>query len=210
MDILAREFVSCTARWGLTVSTSKTKVMALGDDSALCGIHLESGGVIDQVPSFTYLSGSTDDNGSLDGKVAVQLAKASRVSGSLQMPISQYKPLSIRTKRLVYTTIVLTTLFYGAETWALKATHLQRLNVFHHVCSRAILGVCRSTQWQDRLTSEEIAKRVRLPADIGELLWCHRLRWLGHIARMDSSCLPKQVLFGELLSRGPSHGPRKR
>ena len=53
---------------------------------------------IDQVASFTYLGGSLDDNGSLDGEVAVQLAKASRVFGSLQMPISQYKPLSIRTE----------------------------------------------------------------------------------------------------------------
>ena len=140
MDILAKEFVSCTARWGLTVSTSKTKVMAVGDDSARCGIHLESGDVIDQVASFTYLGGSLDDNGSLEGEVAVQLAKASFVFGSLQMPISQYKPLSIRTKRLVYTAIVLITLFYGAETWALKVTHLRWLNVFHHACSRAILG----------------------------------------------------------------------
>ena len=115
VDILAREFVSCTARWGLTVSTSKTKVMAVGDDYARCGIHLESGDVIDQMASFTYLGGSLDDNGSLDGEVAVQLAKASLVFGSLQMPISHYKPLSIRTKRLVYTASVHTALFYGAE-----------------------------------------------------------------------------------------------
>ena len=87
---------------------------------------------------------------------------------------------------------------------------------WHLLCSISTLpwllprGVSRSTQWQDRVTSEDIAKRVRLPADIRELLRCHRLRWLGHIARMDSSRLPKQVLFGELPSRGPSHGPRKR
>ena len=40
---MAREFLCCIARWDLTVSTSKTKVMAVGDDSAQCGIHLESG-----------------------------------------------------------------------------------------------------------------------------------------------------------------------
>ena len=90
--------------------------MAVGDDYARCGIHLESGGVIDQMARFTYLGGSLDDNSSLDGEVAVQLAKASLVFGSLQMPISHYKPLSICTKRLVYTASVLTTLFYGAET----------------------------------------------------------------------------------------------
>ena len=54
---MEREFLSHTGRWGLTVSTSKTKAMAVGDDSAQCGTHLESGDVIDQVASFTYLGG---------------------------------------------------------------------------------------------------------------------------------------------------------
>ena len=37
-----------------------------------------------------------------------------------------------------------------------------------------------------------------------------RLEWLGHVARMDSSRMPRQILFGSLLTRRPAHGPRKR
>ena len=105
---------------------------------------------------------------------------------------------------------MLTTLFHGAESWAVKAYHLQRLNVFHHACSRAILGISRSTQWQERLTTKEIAERVGLPADISDMLRRHLLRWVGHIARLDDGRLPKQVLFGELPATRPRHGPKKR
>ena len=38
----------------------------------------------------------------------------------------------------------------------------------------------------------------------------HRLRWLGHMAHMESDRLPKQLLFGELVKRRPSHVVKRR
>ena len=37
-----------------------------------------------------------------------------------------------------------------------------------------------------------------------------RLRWLGRLARMESSRMPKQLLFGELEKKRPSHGTKRR
>ena len=42
------------------------------------------------------------------------------------------------------------------------------------------------------------------------LLMKHRLRWLGHLARMEPYRLPKQILYGELDKRRPRHGTRRR
>ena len=42
------------------------------------------------------------------------------------------------------------------------------------------------------------------------LLALCRLRWLGHVGRMEADRLPKQIMFGELLSARPFHGPKLR
>ena len=49
-----------------------------------------------------------------------------------------------------------------------------------------------------------------MPDGIGVLLVQRRLRWLGHMARMNDNHLPKQMLFGELLTTRPFHGPKLR
>ena len=111
---------------------------------------------------------------------------------------------------LVYRAVVLTTLLYGAETWPVKAEHLRRLNSFHHACLRTILGISRCVQWEEPLSSATLGKLFGMDHDIAIVLQKYRLRWLGHVARMEDSRLPKSLLFGELPHTRPPHGPKKR
>ncbi len=62
----------------------------------------------------------------------------------------------------------------------------------------------------DRLTTNELAQRLGMPLTIGDVLKQHRLRWLGHVARMEDQRLPKQLLFGEGTATRPRHGPKRR
>ena len=45
---------------------------------------------------------------------------------------------------------------------------------------------------------------------IADLVMEKRLRWLGHLGRMDDCRLPKKMLFGELRKRRAFHGPKRR
>ena len=58
------------------------------------------------------------------------------------------------------------------------------------------------------------ASTASIPAGItdtvGEMLIRHQLRWLGHLGRMGSERLSKQLLFGEFIKTRPQHGAKKR
>ena len=57
---------------------------------------------------------------------------------------------------------------------------------------------------------QELATRLGMRDSIGDCLSRHRLRWLGHLSRMDGDRLPKQILFAEGIACRPRHGPKKR
>ena len=101
-------------------------------------------------------------------------------------------------------------LLYGSETWTLKAPLLRRLDTFHRQCVRTILSVTRDQQWQEHRSSEDLAMRSGMPASLDESIHENRFRWLGHLARMNDTRLPKQVLFAEVTNTRPRHGPKRR
>ena len=58
---------------------------------------------------------------------------------------------------------------------------------------RRILGI----SWSDHITNQAVHTKSGIPS-IQAILSKNRLRWLGHVKRMDNSRLPKLLLFGQL------------
>ena len=68
-----------------------------------------------------------------------------------------------------------------------------RFNTFHLRSIRRILGI----SWLDKVTNADVLSRAGLPS-MYTLLRQRRLRWLGHVRRMDDGRIPKYILYGEL------------
>ena len=206
------KFVNSASKWGLTVSVRKTKGMVIGRHLAPTDslpVQLDEGPV-EIVKSFTYLGSNITDDGEVSEEVKCRIIKAARAFGCLRKAIFQNRHISVDTKRKVYRAAVLSVLLYGAETWTIKTDSLKRLSVFHNRCIRTIMGVTRYQQWKERLSSKRIAKACGMEETLEHLLIRQRLRWLGHLARMDPCRIPKQLLFGELEKKRPSHGTKRR
>ena len=101
--------------------------------------------------------------------------------------------LSERAKALVYQACVLSTLLYGSESWTAYARQEKHLNSFHLHCLRRLLKV----KWQDRVPNTEVLVCAGL-LSMFALLSHRRLRWLGHVHRMELHRLPREILYGEL------------
>ena len=101
--------------------------------------------------------------------------------------------LTTNTKMKVYHACVLSTLLYGSEAWTLYSRQEHRLNAFHLRCLRRLLGIT----WQDRVTNKDVLAQAGI-SSMFAMLTQRRLRWLGHVCRMDDGRIPKDVLYGEL------------
>ena len=60
------------------------------------------------------------------------------------------------------------------------------------------------------ISSVQVSQMFGMEESMEDLILKRRLRWLGHVARMDDSRLPKKMLFGWLLQRRPQHGTKMR
>ena len=120
------------------------------------------------------------------GKAATNIAKISA-------RVWENKKLTTQTKVAVYRACIVSTLLNGSESWATYAGQEKRLNIFHMRCLRRILSI----SWTDKVSNNEELERAESPS-MFTLLRQRRLRWLGHVHRMEDGRIPKDLLYGEL------------
>ena len=94
---------------------------------------------------------------------------------------------------------------YGFESWTTKSDTVRRLEVFHNRCLKGILGITASHHRTEHLITVEIAKHFGMRESLEDLITARRLRWLGHVTRMDEDKIPKWMLFGWLPQQRPAH-----
>ena len=97
------------------------------------------------------------------------------------------------TKLKVYNQCVTPLLLYGSETWTLYHHHVKQLRTIQQRHLRLILKI----KWDHFITNDEVLERAKT-LDIETTLVKNRLRWLGHVGRMDDNRPVKELLFGEL------------
>ena len=177
--------------FGLTISLKKINV--LGQDTEAPPVITIDDYELDAVCQFTYIGSTITDNLSLDTEINKMIGKAASTLARLTARVWTSPKLSIKTKMAVYNACVIRTLLYGSKTWNTYAGQERRLNTFHVRSIRRILGM----SWQDKVTNSDVLSRAGLPT-MYTLLRQRRLRWLGHVRRMEDGRIPKDILYGKL------------
>ena len=157
--IAMTEFASTASDFGLSVSFTKTKVMADGretteEDESPLSVGSE---MVQNVKEFPYLGSVVASSGILGSEIDRRISQASKAFGALKRAVFQDHNLTTHTKHLVYNACVLSVL-YGSESWIPLRKHL-KMDAFHNRCIRITLGTSRKQQWSQHMTSQEIRER---------------------------------------------------
>ena len=162
--------------------------------------------IVDSVPSFSYLGSLLSSVATCEGEIQNRIRTAHMAYGRLTKRVFEKHGLNFQTKVMVLRAVVLSTLLYACETRTIYSRDVKQLEKFQQAKLRQIIRV----RWKDKIANNEILTRASLPS-IEAIILQHRLRWVGHIACMPPTRLPKIILYGELAEgKRPIGGPRHR
>ncbi|KAJ4809245.1 hypothetical protein LUZ62_021811 [Rhynchospora pubera] len=118
-------------------------------------------------------------------KEALKRMKVGKALGPDNIPIERQasgvlcdKKVPQKLKGKFYRTAIRPAMLYGAECWATKRRHVQKMSVAE---MRMLRWICGHTR-KDRIRNDDIRDMVGV-TPIEEKLIQHRLRWFGHIQR---------------------------
>ena len=134
------------------------------------------------------------------------MSKASMPLGRLRKRLWKNYNISIRVKGKIYRVIIPSNLLYEVDTWMLYRRHVKKLHAFMMRHMRSIMKI----RWQDKVTNIKILKLAGLPF-MEDLLIRKNLHWIGHLLRMPTDRISRQVLYSQLPEKQRSRGrPRFR
>jgi hypothetical protein len=109
----------------------------------------------------------------------------------------------------IYNTMIRPVVTYSSETWTLTAKDKNNQRIFESQILRKIFGpVNTDSVWRIR-NNREIDSLIE-GADIVRFIKAQRIKWLGHIQRMDQARLIRKLLDWKPVKTRPVGKPRQR
>jgi hypothetical protein len=127
-----------------------------------------------------------------------------KITGILNNVFRPQKSLK-KTRITFYNTLALPVLFYGSETWTIKARDTKRITAAEMKYMRRTAGYI----WTDYKTSVQIAKELKITPILDKLLEYTR-NWIQHVNRMPRNRLPRVMKHYSPTGRRNHGRPLKR
>ena len=154
-------------------------------------INLDGGNIL-VVDRFSYLGDVLGVEGGAQEAVTSRIRSAWKKFKQVSNVICG-KSISLKVRGTLYKSNVRSALTYGAECWTLKVEDERRLKTTE---MRILRMICGKTV-KDKMNNEKIREMTGVER-LEEFLREQRLRWLGHLERMDEERGPVKALHLEV------------
>ena len=161
---------------GLKINASKTKILKINTKSN--NPVLLDTATIEEVSDFVYLGSKITADGNSEVEVLARIGKARGAFASLSN-IWRSAKISTSTKLKVFKSNVLGVLLYGAESWKITNSIINKLDVFQTRCLRRIMRIF----WPQTISNADLHKRTNTKP-LSQEIKRRRWRWIGHVCRM--------------------------
>ena len=92
----------------------------------------------------------------------------------------------------IYKTLIRPVVTYGSKTWTLTISDENLLRIFERNIPRKIYGPIQDGDiWRIR-NNEELNRSIK-GEDIVKFIKAQRIRWLGHVKRMEEGAMPRKM-----------------
>ena len=202
---VASTWVSTMRSNGMSINTAKgkTEFMHISRRREEFEVYMEDR-KLHQANSYKYLGVVVDDSNIQETELNARIEKYTR-NFMMLYPLMKEKCIPTQVKTTIYNTILKPILTYGAECWSLTTKTSSRLQAAEMKVLRTIRGVTR----RDRLKNERIRADLSVKPLLREIEE-NKLRWYGHVKRMDEERLAKRYLEWKPQGKRPVGRPRKR
>ena len=179
---------------GLKLNPSKCEWIA---SHSVTGELLLNGVAMKRVPQFCYLGSVITPDGDASAEIANRIGKAKGVFKTMDTALWGRREIPASLKVRLFDSLILAILLYGVEATPLRVAETRSLASFESRCLRRIMGI----HWSQGVSSEELLHRAGRVDGAGNILTMakrvrqFRLRWLGHLSRMNDERLPKQIFY---------------
>ena len=102
--------------------------------------------------------------------------------------------IELYSKYMFFMAMPLNLLLWGCESWAIKKTTYDNLNVFIHQSIRRIMGISITQVKEEKISNIKVRKMFYNIPDAGSLIAVKILKLIGKIVRREDSFYPKQLL----------------
>ena len=165
----------------------------------------QNGSFIDFTAHFKYLGSFISFDLTDDMDIKNRITKANQAMGALRH-FWRNPYADLKAKKQVFLAIPANLLLWGCETWALRQSHIDKLNVFWHRAIRNILGIRMAEVIDDHITNEQIRKIFHDIPDAESLLNARSMNYLGKITRAPDTHPPKLLMTAWIPNPRPKAG----
>jgi hypothetical protein len=193
-----REIEEKTQQMGLIVNEKKTKYMIVSATQK--GRQIQNWKVGDKVfgrvSSFKYLGNVINKDGKICECVKDRIQVGNRAYAAKHRMLKS-KIIKRSVKIQIYKTLIRPVVTYGSEIWTLTKSDENLLRIFERKILRKIYGPIQEGDiWRIR-NNEELNRSIN-GEDIVKFIKPQKIRWLGHVERMEVGAMPRKMMEGRL------------